>query len=264
MANLIPVSDINIPELKVYTHLTEAQLRRNEDVFIAETPTVIECALNAGCVPVSFLMDEDNATSSARMLIERCSDTPVYVAKAEVIRSLIGYPLTRGVLCAMKRPQAIEAESVLKNAKRIAVLDGIADPANMGAIFRNAAALGMDAILLTPTCVDPLYRRSVRVSMGTVFMIPWARMKTNRFSDLKAYGFKLAAMALNNQSVSVCDAVLKRTEKLAIVLGNEGKGLSSEAIEQCDFTVLIPMHNGVDSLNVAAASAIAFWEMRAQ
>ena len=262
MANRIPISDLDIPELKVYIHLTEAQLRSCEDVFIAETPTVIEGALNAGCVPISFLLDEDHATGTATALLERCPHVPAYVAKAELIQSLTGYALTRGVLCAMKRPKHPEVQSILRSSRRVAVLDGIADPSNLGAIFRNAAALGMDGILLTQNCVDPLYRRAVRVSMGTVFMIPWARMHANWMSELKTEGFKLAAMALSNQSVSVCDSTLKHTERLAIVLGNEGKGLSSDVIEQCDYTVMIPMHHGVDSLNVAAASAIAFWEMR--
>ena len=258
---LIPIADLNRPELNVYARLTEVQIRAQNDQFIAETPQVIVCALNAGYAPVSFLMDEDNATGTARALIERCPNVPVYVGKSETIRSLTGYALTRGVLCAFRRPEKANPESVLLNARRVAVLDGIADPANLGAIFRSAAALGMDAVLLTPSCADPLYRRAVRVSMGTVFQIPWARMGTDWMNFLKARAFRLAAMALSADSVSVSEPALKRAEKLAIVLGNEGKGLSESVIAECDDTVLIPMRRGVDSLNVAAASAIAFWEM---
>lgn len=262
MPNWIDIDNLNQKELEVYAHLTEAQLRANEQLFIAETPQVIECALKAGCIPVSFLIDRDNATASARRLIDQCPAVPVYAAHADVIQSLTGYALTRGVLCAMHRPEIQKAEDVLLNARRVAVLNGIADPSNMGAIFRAAAALGMDCVLLTPGSVDPMYRKCVRVSMGSVFMIPWAKMGSNWICTLKAYGFRLAAMALKEDSVCISDESLKRVEKLAVVLGNEGRGLSDAVIAECDDTVLIPMQRGVDSLNVAAASAIAFWELR--
>ena len=260
MPKTIPIADLSAPELNAYARLTEAQLRAHEGLFIAETPQVIECALNAGYAPVSFLIDEEHVTGPARALLERCPDAPVYVGSASVVAQLTGYALTRGVLCAFRRPETPRPEAVLKGARRAAVLDGIADPSNLGAIFRSAAALGMDAVLLTPSCAAPLYRRGVRVSMGTVFQIPRARMGADWIDFLKSQGFKLAAMALNADSMPVSEPALKRENRLAIILGNEGKGLSEGVLARCDYTVLIPMRRGVDSLNVAAASAIAFWE----
>lgn len=257
---IIPITDLNAPELGVYARLTEAQLRAHAGLFIAETPQVVECALNAGYAPVSFLIDEDHVTGAARALLERYPDAPVYAGRAEVIENLTGYALTRGMLCAFRRPEMPRPEAVLGGARRVAVLDGVADSSNLGAIFRSAAALGMDAVLLTPSCADPLYRRAVRVSMGTLFQIPWTRMGADWIDFLKSRDFKLVAMALKADSTPISDPALKREARLAIVLGNEGRGLSEDVIDRCDYTALIPMRRGVDSLNVAAASAIAFWE----
>lgn len=267
MANIIEISDISAPELDVFARLTEAQLRNRlepeKGIFVAESPKVISVALDAGFQPVSLLMERRHIDGDGKSIIVRCGDIPVFTANREVLETLTGYPLTRGVLCAMRRPGALTPESVCANARRIAVLEGIVDSTNIGAIFRSAAALGIDGILLTPTCCDPLCRRAVRVSMGTVFQIPWARISDDWQQILKGLDFKTAAMALSDEAISIDDPVLKSTEKLAIVLGTEGDGLSDKTILDCDYTVCIPMYHGVDSLNVAAASAVAFWELRA-
>lgn len=273
MNKIIEITDLNFPELDVYARLTEAQLRARMEaergVFIAESPKVIELALNAGCVPLSFLMERRHLQGQGAPLMERCPGTPVYTADRDVLASLTGYALTRGILCAMQRPEPKNAELLLSNTQRIAVLEGIVDSTNMGAIFRSAAALGMDAVLLTPTCCDPLCRRAVRVSMGTVFQVPWARIG-NCPADwpeagmglLHQHGFATAAMALDDRAISIDDPQLRQEKKLAVLLGTEGDGLSHHTIARCDYTVMIPMEHGVDSLNVAAASAVAFWQLR--
>ena len=272
MANIIEVRDLAAPELDVYARLTEAQLRsrrRPEDgLFIAESPKVIASALNAGCVPVSLLMERRHIDGDAADIIARCGDAPVYTAEREVLASLTGYALTRGVLCAMRRPQLPTVEQVCASARRIAVVEGVVDPTNVGAIFRSAAALNMDAVLIDPTCCDPLHRRAARVSMGTVFQIPWTRIGDTAadwpeqgMERLHGLGFRTAAMALDERAVPVDDPALKDKDKLAIVLGTEGDGLSKATIAACDYTVMIPMSHGVDSLNVAAASAVAFWQL---
>ena len=263
--NLIEITDFHAPELDVYARLTEAQLLNRfepkKGMFIAESPKVILRALDAGCVPVSLLVERNHINQEAREAIERCGDVPVYTASLEVLTQLTGFQLTRGMLCAMRRPALPTAEQVLTGAHRAAVLEDVMNPTNLGAIFRSAAALGMDAVLLTPACTDPLYRRSARVSMGTVFQVPWAYLPENWMDMLGELGFKTAAMALREDSVSVADPALHAEEKLAIVLGTEGDGLAAETIASCDYTVRIPMSHGVDSLNVAAASAVAFWEL---
>ena len=271
MPNIVEISDLSAPELEVYARLTEAQLQSRlhpeRALFIAESPVVIGYALDAGCTPVSLLMERRHITGKAAALIERCGGIPVYTADDALLSRLTGYPLTRGVLCAMRRPAPNSAESVCANARRVAVLEGIVDTTNIGAIFRSAAALGMDAVLLTPTCCDPLNRRAVRVSMGTVFQVPWARFDTwpeKGLRTLNALGFRTAAMALTDDSIAIDDPALAVEERLAIVLGTEGDGLASGTIAQCDYTVKIPMTHGVDSLNVAAAGAVAFWQLRAR
>jgi len=275
MANIIEITDLNAPELDVFARLTEAQLKNRRQaekgLFIAESPKVIGHALDAGYQPVSLLMERRQIEGGAGEIVERCGGIPVYTASLEVLEQLTGFTLTRGVLCAMRRPMLPDVETVCANARRIAVLEGIVDTTNIGAIFRSAAALHVDAVLLTPTCCDPLNRRAVRVSMGTVFQVPWTRIGQNAadwpekgLERLKDLGFKTAAMALNEDSVSIDDPGLMAEEKLAIVLGTEGDGLSEQTIAQCDYTVLIPMSHGVDSLNVAAASAVAFWQLRAR
>ena len=266
MPNIIEITDLNDPALAPYFMLTEAQLRnkRNPDqgIFIAESHKVIGHALDSGCEPLSFLMERRQIEGVSGTLLSRCPDTPVYTADREILAKLTGYELTRGCLCAMRRPIPKTAATVTQNARRIAVLDGIADAANVGAILRSAAALHMDAILLSPTCCDPLHRRAVRVSMGTVFQIPWARLDKNWPDQLRQLGIKTAALALTDRSVSVDDPTLAAMERLALVLGSEGDGLSASVIANCDYTVKIPMSHGVDSLNVAAAAAVAFWELR--
>lgn len=273
MANIIEVTEFNAPELDVFARLTEAQLRNRKEsekgIFIAESPKVISVALDAGCQPKALLMERKHIEGQAREIIERCGDIPVYTADREVLAGLTGYQLTRGILCAMSRPKQSTVEEICAKARRVAVLEGIVDTTNVGAIFRSAAALGMDAVLLSPTCCDPLNRRAVRVSMGTVFQIPWARLGKEAsqwpgegMARLRDLGFKTAAMALKEDSVSVEDPKLMAEEKLAIILGTEGDGLGAETIDACDYTVLIPMAHGVDSLNVAAASAVAFWQLR--
>ena len=264
--NLIELTDFSAPELDVYARLTEAQLlnRHNlkEGLFIAESPKVIDRALDAGCVPVSILVETAHLRGESQAVIDRCGDIPVYTARFDVLTQLTGYQLTRGMLCAMRRPALPTVEEVCKTARRVAVLEDVMNPTNLGAIFRSAAALGMDAVLLTPACSNPLYRRSCRVSMGTVFQVPWTYLEENWIETLKGMGFKTCAMALKDDSYSVDDPALREVEKLAIVLGTEGDGLAAKTIADCDYTVKIPMYHGVDSLNVAAASAVAFWELR--
>ena len=273
MANIVEISDLSRPELDVYTRLTEAQLRSRRDpsraMLIAESTKVIGHALDAGLQPVSLLMERRHIHGDAAELIRRCGDVPVYTGDRELLASLTGYALTRGILCAMKRPAIPSPEEVCRNARRVAVLEGIVDPTNVGAIFRSAAALGMDAVLVTPTCCDPFHRRAVRVSMGTVFQVPWAWIGTENedwpekgLRTLRGLGFAAAAMALNDRAVSVEDPVLRQEERLALILGTEGDGLDPRTVAACDYTVRIPMSHGVDSLNVAAAGAVAFWELR--
>ena len=272
MSNIIEITDFNAPELDVYARISEVQLLNRAEpekgIFIAESPKVIERALDAGCKPISFLVEHKHIEGEAKELIRRCGDIPVYTAAFDVLTQLTGFKLTRGMLCAMHRPALPGIEEVCGNARRIAVLENVVNPTNIGAIFRSAAALGMDAVLLTPGCSNPLYRRAIRVSMGTVFQIPWAFFdektdwKTEGIRKLQEMGFKTAAMALRDDSVSIDDPALEKEEKLAIVLGTEGDGLASSTIEGCDYTVRIPMACGVDSLNVAAASAVAFWQLR--
>ena len=272
MPNIIEITDFSAPELDVYARLTEAQLlnRHNlkEGLFIAESPKVIERALDAGCEPVSFLVQRQHIETQAKDLIARCGDIPVYTAEFDILTQLTGFMLTRGMLCAMRRPALPTVEEICGSATRIAILENVMNPTNVGAIFRSAAALGIDAVLLTPGCSNPLYRRSARVSMGTVFQIPWTYIgeETADWPDagmeqLHALGFRTAAMALSDDSVSIDDPALMAEEKLAIILGTEGDGLADVTIEGCDYTVKIPMSHGVDSLNVAAASAVAFWQL---
>ena len=269
------ITSLTDPALDVYARLTEPQLRNRlepeKGIFIAESPKVIRRALDAGCEPLSLLMERRHIEGQGAPIIERCGDIPVYTADPEVLTALTGYNLTRGVLCAMRRPAPRSAEEVCRNAHRVAVLEGIADSTNIGAIFRSAAAMHMDAVLLTPTCCDALLRRAVRVSMGTVFQIPWARIGDSpadwpekAMEVLHQLGFKTAAMALNDQAVSIEDPDLMAEDRLAIILGTEGDGLSHDTIARCDYTVMIPMSHDVDSLNVAAASAVAFWQLRAR
>ena len=264
--NLIELKSFEAPELDVYARLTEAQLlnRHNlkEGLFIAESPKVIDRALNAGCQPVSILVETAHIRGESLEVINRCGDIPVYTAPFDVLTQLTGYQLTRGMLCAMRRPALPTVEEVCKDARRIAVLEDVMNPTNLGAIFRSAAALGMDAVLLTPACSNPLYRRSARVSMGTVFQVPWTYLGENWTQQLRSLGYKTCAMALLEDSYRVDDPALREVEKLAVVLGTEGDGLADSTIAACDYTVKIPMYHGVDSLNVAAASAVAFWELR--
>ena len=266
MSNVIEITDFSAPELDVYARLTEAQLlnRHNlkEGLFIAESPKVIDRALDAGCVPVSILVETAHLRGESQAVIDRCGDIPVYTARFDVLTQLTGYQLTRGMLCAMRRPALPTVEEICKTARRIAVLEDVMNPTNLGAIFRSAAALGMDAVLLTPACSNPLYRRSCRVSMGTVFQVPWTYLDENWIETLRGMGYKTCAMALKDDSYSVDDPALREVEKLAVVLGTEGDGLAASTIANCDYTVKIPMYHGVDSLNVAAASAVAFWELR--
>ena len=269
--NKIEITDLALPELQVYTSLNEAQLLHYYEpapgIFIAESPKVIERALEFGCEPISLLMEQKDFDTRGKNIIAKCKNIPVYTAKLEVLEQITGYKLARGMLCAMHRPAMPSAEEVCKNARRIAVLENVVNPTNIGAIFRSAAALGMDAVLLSSGCSDPFYRRAARVSMGTVFQIPWtyfpkeADLSAGGLTHLKAMGYKTAAMALKEDSVSIDDPGLLSEEKLAVILGTEGDGLASATIDGCDYTVMIPMAHGVDSLNVAAASAVAFWEL---
>ena len=271
MIRMIEITDFHAPELDIFARKTEAQLLNKdhpeEGMFIAESPKVIERALNAGYTPVAVLVEKKQIEGEAASVLARCDEIPVYTAEFDVLTQLTGFKLTRGMLCAMHRPALPGIDEICKNARRIAVLENVVNPTNIGAIFRSAAALGMDAVLLTPGCSNPLYRRAIRVSMGTVFQIPWTffdektEWKTEGIRLLKAMGFKTAAMALKEDSFDIDDPHLMAEEKLAVVLGTEGDGLASETIADCDYTVCIPMAHGVDSLNVAAASAVAFWQL---
>ena len=272
MHNIIEIHDFNAPELDIYARLNENQLVHYFEpklgLFISESPKVIERALNAGYEPVSFLVEQKQIVGETKDLLERCVGIPVYTADSEVLTKLTGFHLTRGALCAMRRKEYPSVEQICNNAKRIAILENVVNPTNVGAIFRSAAALHMDAVLLTPGCSDPLYRRSSRVSMGTVFQVPWTYIGTNTsewphpaMDELKRLGFKTAAMALSDDSVSIDDPDLMAEDKLAIILGTEGDGLAEATIADCDYTVKIPMSHGVDSLNGAAASAVAFWQL---
>jgi len=266
MAHWIEITDFHAPELDIYARLTEAQLLNRfepkKGMFIAESPKVIQRALDAGCVPVSFLAERSHINKEAGQVIARCGDIDVYVADMQVLTQLTGFQLTRGMLCAMYRPAIATIEQVAAGAHRVAVLEDIMNPTNLGAIFRSAAALGIDGVLLTSGCSDPLYRRSARVSMGTVFQVPWAYLPQDWPQKLKTLGFQTAAMALTDDSLPIDHPQLAAVEKLAIVLGTEGDGLAESTIAACDYTVKIPMSHGVDSLNVAAASAVAFWQLR--
>ena len=290
MINIIEIKDLDAPELQIYYNLNEAQLfhyfEPKPGIFIAESPKVIERALDAGCVPMSFLMEKKHVETQAKEILARCEKLqsrdltqkslvyredkhviPVYVAEIEVLAKITGYQLTRGMLCAMYRPTLPSVEQLCKNARRVAILENVVNPTNVGAIFRSAAALHMDAVLLTPGCSNPLYRRAMRVSMGTVFQVPWTifpekeKWPEDGMACLQKLGFKTAAMALRDDSVSIDDAGLMAEDKLAVVLGTEGDGLGGTTIADCDYTVKIPMAHGVDSLNVAAASAVAFWQL---
>lgn len=275
MPNIIEITDFHAPELDPYARLTQNQLRNRlepeKGIFIAESPKVIDRALDAGYKPVSLLMERKQITGPAAGILSRCGDAPVYTADREMLAELTGFELTRGVLCAFRRPAPRPVEELCKNARRVAVLEGIVDSTNVGAIFRSAAALNMDAVLINPSCCDPLCRRAVRVSMGTVFQVPWGQLgetpadwPEKGMDILHSLGFKTAAMALSDRSVSIDDEQLAKEPKLAIVLGTEGNGLAAGTIASCDYTVKIPMSHGVDSLNVAAASAVAFWQLGKQ
>ena len=272
MPNIIEITDFEAPELDVYARLSEGQLLNRHEpekgLFIAESPKVIERALDAGCAPVSLLLEKKHIDGQAKDIVARCENVPVYTAEFDVLTKLTGFKLTRGALCAMRRPQLPSIENVCSGARRIAILENVMNPTNVGAIFRSAAALNIDAVLLTPACSNPLYRRAIRVSMGTVFQIPWTfigdamdQWPYPGLSLIKNLGFKTAAMALSDDSVSIAAPELMAEEKLAIILGTEGEGLASCTIADCDYTVKIPMSHGVDSLNVAAASAVAFWQL---
>ena len=275
MPNIIEITDFHAPELDPYARLTQNQLRNRlepeKGIFIAESPKVIDRALDAGYKPVSLLMERKQITGPAAGILSRCGDAPVYTADREMLAELTGFELTRGVLCAFHRPAPRPVEELCKNARRVAVLEGIVDSTNVGAIFRSAAALNMDAVLINPSCCDPLCRRAVRVSMGTAFQVPWGQLgetpadwPEKGMDILHSLGFKTAAMALSDRSVSIDDEQLAKEPKLAIVLGTEGDGLAADTIASCDYTVKIPMSHGVDSLNVAAASAVAFWQLGKQ
>lgn len=272
MPNIIEITDFDMPELHIYTKLSEVQLLHffepHGGLFIAESQKVIERALNFGCQPYSMLLEQKHLYGEAKELVKRCSDIPIYAADSKLLAQLKGFSLTRGALCAMHRPKLPNMEAVCKEVRRIAVLEHIVNPTNIGAIFRSAAALHIDAVLLTPDCCDPLYRRAIRVSMGTVFQVPWAYLGNAdetwpepAINKLHSMGFKTAAMALKQDSVSIDNKALMAEEKLAVVLGTEGDGLASKTIADCDYTVMIPMAHEVDSLNVAAASAVAFWQL---
>ena len=264
---IIEIQSLNHPGVEIFSTLTEAQLRNrlepSKGIFIAESPKVIHVALNAGYEPIALLCERKHLTGDAASLMERCGDIPVYTGERELLASLTGYTLTRGVLCAMRRTTLPSVATVCKGARRIVVIDGVTDTTNIGAIFRSAAALGMDAVLLTPTSCDPLNRRAVRVSMGSVFLVPWTWLEAP-IPTLHEHGFRTAAMALSDNSISIDHPALKEEDKLAIILGTEGDGLSHQVIEEADYVVRIPMSHEVDSLNVAAASAVAFWELRAK
>ncbi len=265
MSNIIEITDFSDSRLDVYARLTEAQLLNKEfpekGMFIAESPKVISRALDAGYEPVSVLMEKKHIDGEGKPILERMNGVPVFCAPFDVLTQLTGFKLTRGMLCAMRRKPLPAVKDICENKSRIVIMDKVMNPANVGAIIRSAAALGMDAVLLTPGCSDPLYRRAARVSMGTVFQIEWTFLPDDSLDEIKSMGFKTAAMALKDDSVSVDDPGLLKEEKLAVIMGTEGDGLSDQTIENCDYTVKIPMHNGVDSLNVAAASAVAFYRL---
>ena len=266
------IRDLNAPELAPFARLTEAQLRSSTEtahgLFIAESPKVITSALDAGCTPLAFLMERRQIDGPAAPVLARCPDVPVYTGDREMLATLTGYTLTRGVLCAMARPAPRQAADICRNARRVAVLENIVDSTNVGAVFRSAAAMGVDGVLLSPSCCDPLCRRAVRVSMGTVFLVPWARLGQDKadwpekgLASLEEWGFATAALALNENSLRIDDPALAAEPRLAMVLGTEGDGLAPNTIARCRYTVRIPMRPGVDSLNVAAAGAVAFWQL---
>lgn len=272
MRNIIEIKELSLPELEVYAHLAKTQPCKEKQaekaLLIVESVKVISCALDAGCEALSFLMARRHIEGSARALLERCPNVAVYTAEEETLCALTGFSLTRGVLCAMKRPRQASPASICKDARRIAILESVADPTNIGAIFRSAAALNVDAVLLTPSCGDPLYRRALRVSMGTVFQLPWTRVGGETWSwpegcllSLKELGFSSVAMALDDRALNIDDPQLASQKKLAIILGAEGDGISQSALKHCEYIARIPMARGVDSLNVAAASAVAFWQL---
>ena len=274
MVNIIEISNLNLPELAVYAELSEGQLLNRHEpekgLFIAESPKVVLRALDAGYEPVSLLVENRLLTAEDETgeILQKCGDIPVYTAEFDVLTQITGFKLTRGMLCAMHRKPLPSPEEICRNTSRIAILEDVMNPTNVGAIFRSAAALHMDAVLLTPFCSNPLYRRAIRVSMGNVFLIPWTFLdekyvswKENGVEYLRSLGFATASMAISDDSVSISDLALKREEKLAIIIGTEGDGLSEKTIADSDYTVKIPMSPGVDSLNVAAASAVAFWEL---
>ena len=264
---LIEITSLTHPGVELFSTLTEAQLRQKMEpekgLFIAESPKVIERALDAGYMPIALLCENKHINGDAASIIARCGDIPIYTGERELLASLTGYTLTRGVLCAMQRQQPRSVADVCAGARRVVVFDGVVDTTNIGAMFRSAAALGVDAVLVTPTSCDPLNRRAVRVSMGSVFLVPWTWLDAP-VSSLKELGFRTAAMALTDKSVPLGDLALSGEERLAIVMGNEGDGLASDVIAAADYVVRIPMAPGVDSLNVAAAAAVAFWELRAR
>lgn len=270
---IFEITTLDAPQLDLFSRLTEAQLRNRlepqKGIFIAESPKVIGTALDNGYEPIAFLMERRHITGDAAPLLERCGNIPIYTGESALLESLTGFRLSRGVLCAMRRKPLPSVEMVLQGASRVAVLEGVVDSTNVGAIFRSAAALGVDAVLVSPTCCDPLNRRAVRVSMGTVLQVPWTQVGTEGtdwtiegLPLLRRLGFATAAMALSDNSISLDDPRLPQQERLAILLGAEGDGLRASTVAACDFTVRIPMFHGVDSLNVAAASAVAFWELR--
>ncbi len=259
------ITDFFAPELDVYARLTEAQLLNKEfperGMFIAESPKVIERALDAGYVPVSCLIEKRHIEGEGRSVLERIYGVPVFYAESDILTQLTGFKLTRGMLCAMKRKALPDVKELCENKRRIVILDRVMNPTNVGAIIRSAAALGMDGVLLTPGCSDPLYRRAARVSMGTVFQIDWTFLAADGLEQIKALGFKTVAMALKDNTLSIDDPRLAGEDKLAVIMGTEGDGLSDKTIADCDYTVKIPMYHGVDSLNVAAASAVAFYQL---
>ena len=265
---IVKIDSLDTPGVEVFASRTEAQLRNRLDpaqaLFIAESPKVIDVALNSGHEPVALLCEEKHITGDAAGIIARCGDIPVYTGSRQLLASITGYTLTRGVLCAMRRPVEKAVGDICAGARRVVVIDGVVDTTNIGAIFRSAAALGIDAVLLTPTSCDPLNRRSVRVSMGSVFLVPWTWLPAGGYNELRRLGFKTAAMALSDNSVSIDDPVLMAEPRLAIVMGTEGDGLPKDVIAGSDYVVKIPMSHCVDSLNVAAASAVAFWQLRAR
>lgn len=262
---IIKISTLSHPGVEIFSTLTEAQIRskidRSKSIFIAESPKVILVALEQGYTPLALLCEEKHITGDAADIISRCGDIPIYTGDREILSSLTGYTLTRGVLCAMRRPEPKPLDAILHDAHRVVVLEGVVDATNVGAIFRSAAALGIDAVLLTHRSCDPLNRRAIRVSMGSVFLIPWTWID-DPIRDLKSAGFKTAAMALTHNTTPIHSPLLKNEEKLSIIMGTEGDGLPNSVITDADYVITIPMHHCVDSLNVAAASAIAFWELR--